>query len=204
MRKMNELKIFESKEFGSIRTVTIDGQTEYLVNGTVLDRFKLLALAVDAETEEEAWEILHVASILFHPLDDPYFNSLYTASVTEVVWSHRKNEFTYQDMFKRNYSKIGKGKVVNLKTDGHNIPDAWIRRGDYILPVEVKLNGFDDKALKQLERYMKVYKCEKGIAVGRTLNVKLPRNIEFVFLSELEGVNKQKVSGKHSCFVKKW
>ena len=186
---MNNLKIFESKEFGSIRTVTIDGQTEYLVNGTVLDRFKLLALAVDAETEEEAWEILHVASILFHPLDDPYFNSLYRASAMEVVQSHCKNEFTYQDMFKRNYSKIGKGKVVNLKTDGHNIPDAWIRRGDYILPVEVKLNGFDGKALKQLERYMKVYKCEKGIAVGRTLNVKLPQNIEFVFLSELEGVN---------------
>ena len=53
----------------------------------------------------------------------------------------------------------------------------------------MKLNGFDGKALKQLERYMKVYKCEKGIAVGRTLNVKLPQNIEFVFLSELEGVN---------------
>lgn len=188
-KKMEEMRIFENKEFGNIRVVTIDGQTEYLVNGTVLDRFKLLALAVDAETKEEAWEILHVASKLFHPLDDPYFNSLYTASVTEVVWSHRKNEFTYQDMFKRNYSKIGKGKVVNLKTDGHNIPDAWIRRGDYILPVEVKLNGFDGKALKQLERYMKVYKCEKGIAVGRTLNVKLPQNIEFVFLSELEGVN---------------
>lgn len=186
---MQELQIFKNEEFGEVRTVTIDGQTEYLVNGTVLDRFKLLALAVDAETKEEAWEILHVASKLFHPLDDPYFNSLYRASAMEVVQSHCKNEFTYQDMFKKNYSKIGKGKVVNLKIDGHNIPDAWIRRGDYILPVEVKLNGFDSKALKQLERYMKVYKCEKGIAVGRTLNVKLPQNIEFVFLSELEGVN---------------
>ena len=102
MRKMNELKIFESKEFGSIQIVTIDGQTEYLVNGTVLDRFKLLALAVDAETEEEAWEILHVASKLFHPLDDPYFNSLYRALEMEGVQVHSKNEFTYQDMFKKN------------------------------------------------------------------------------------------------------
>lgn len=183
---MKEMKIFENEEFGAIRTIEIDGQTEYLVNGTIIDRFKLLALAVEAETKEEAWEILHIASKLFHPLDDPYFNSLYGASAMEVTRSHRKNEFTYQDMFKKNYSKIGKGKVVNLKTDGHNIPDAWVRRGDCILPVEVKLKGFDDKALKQLERYMKVYKCEKGIAVGRTLNVKLPQNIEFVFLSELE------------------
>lgn len=30
MRKMNELKIFENKEFGSIRTVEVDGQPYFI------------------------------------------------------------------------------------------------------------------------------------------------------------------------------
>ena len=56
------------------------------------------------------------------------------------------------------------------------------------IPVEVKYGKFDKKALKQLERYMKVYKCKMGIAIGNNLEVNIPENIKFVFISEIKEV----------------
>lgn len=184
--RMNELKIFENNEFGEIRTVTEGERTDYFVNGVMIDRFKLLAMACEAENEDEAWELMHIASILFHSQDDKTFNSLYGAVAMEITRSFIQNEFYYHGVFKKNYSKIRDGKVIKNKSDGKNIPDAWVERSGYIIPVEIKLNKFDENALQQLERYMKTYGSKKGIACARELSVKLPKNIEFISFSELE------------------
>ena len=188
---MNDLQIFDNAEFGQIRTVVKDGKTEYIVNGVMIDRFKLLAMACDEDDEDNAWEIMRVASIIFHPQDDDVFNSLYGAAAMEIVRNFKKDEMYFQNIFKENYSKIRKGKIIKNKTDGHNIPDAWVEEDGYIIPVEVKLKKFDKKALEQLVRYMKAYGSLKGIAVARELCVKLPHNIDFISFSELEVVNEK-------------
>lgn len=186
---MNELQIFNSSEFGEIRTKKINGRTEVFHNGNLVDRFKLLAIACDEEDEDKAWEIMHITSMIFHPLDDKVFNSLYGAVAMEITREFHKNEFYYQELFKRNFSKIRKGKVIKNRNDGHNIPDAWVESNGYIIPVEVKLKSFDVRALEQLKRYMKAYGSEKGVAVARELSVEIPNNIDFIPFSELEAVN---------------
>ena len=188
---MNELQIFNNEEFGSVRTVTKDGKKEYFVNGVKIDRFKLLAMACEEESEDNAWELMHIASIIFHPQDDETFNCLYGAVAMDITRRFMQNEFYYQSDFKNNYAKIREGKVVKNKTDGHNIPDAWVERNGYIIPVEIKLRKFDKNALQQLNRYMKTYGSIKGIAVARELSIKLPKNVEFVSFSELEEVNEK-------------
>ena len=69
-------------------------------------------------------------------------------------------------------------KRKNIK---EHIPDFWlINSSNEFAPVECKLYSFDKAALNQLERYMKVYNCNFGIAVANTLDVKLPNNIKFI------------------------
>lgn len=185
---MNELKIFKNKEL-SIRTVTINGETEYMVNGVIFDRFRLLALACEEDDKNEAWKIMNVASTLYHPLDDCTFNSLYGAVAMEITRHSIKREFYYQDLFNKNYSKVRKGKVVKNKCNGKDIPDSWVFRDGHLIPVEVKLNSFDKKALKQLNRYIKVYGCKYGIAVANKLTTELPKEIEFISHNELTDAN---------------
>ena len=68
---MNELQIFNSEEFGEVKIVKEDnGKMNCYMNGILIDRFKLLACAMDEEDEEEAWKIVQTASRIFHPIDD--------------------------------------------------------------------------------------------------------------------------------------
>ena len=188
---MNELQIFENEERSEIQIVTKDGKKEYFVDGVKIDRFKLLAMACKEENKKNAWELMRIASIMFHPQDDKVFNCLYGAVAMDIARNFTKNEFYYHTIFKKNYSKIRDGKVVKNETDGHNIPDAWVERNGHIIPVEIKLGKFGRKALQQLNRYMKVYRSTKGIAVARELSIKLPKNVEFVSFSELEVANEK-------------
>lgn len=186
---MNELQIFNSEEFGEVKIVKEDnGKMNCYMNGILIDRFKLLACAMNEEDEEEAWKIIQTASRVFHPMDDRIFNSMYLSCVTYITEKFSKNEYYYHGMFNRVYSKIRKGKVVRKKSDGINIPDSWVERDGFIIPVEIKIGEFDEKALKQLNRYIQTYGSKCGIAVGRTISVDLPSNVEFISLYEMEDV----------------
>lgn len=161
---------------------------EYVIDGTVIDRFELLAIAYRCDTERKAWDIMNVASILFHPLEDVTFNTLYKITAKEIARKFDKDEYYFQRLFKEKYSSIRNGEITEIKTDGKNVPDAWVKVDNDIIPVEVKLSNFDEKALKQLNRYIKSYNCEKGIAVARYLTVDLPANIEFIPFEEFENI----------------
>lgn len=188
---MSELQIFENAEFIEVKIVIENGKKEYLINDVKIDRFKLLAMACKEENKKNAWELMRIASIMFHPQDDKVFNCLYGAAAMDIARNFTKNEFYYHTVFKKNYSKIGDGKVVKNETNDHDIPDAWVERNGHIIPVEIKLGKFGRKALQQLNRYMKVYGSTKGIAVARELSIKLPKNVEFVSFSELEVANEK-------------
>lgn len=176
------------------KIIKINNEINYEVDGKIIDRFKLLACALLIDDVEKAWKIMEAASVLFHPLNDFYFNQLYHATAIKLVlkYDKPKNEFYYQDMFNKNYSKIRKGKVIHKKSDGLNIPDSWVEKDNKIIPVEVKKEEFNQKALKQLLRYMKTYNCKNGIAVAKKLTINLPKEIEFISIKELEEANEQR------------
>lgn len=162
------------------------GRKEGFVDGRIVDRFRLLACACDADTEKEAEETMSLASEIFHPFDDSMFNIMYDVAWHYIIHKFSRSEFYYQSKFDENYSKIRNGKITRVKSDGYNIPDSWVLKDDELIPVEVKKNSFDAKALKQLERYIKVYGCKYGIAVGSQLTTELPNNIEFIPISEID------------------
>lgn len=162
---------------------------DYYANNIKLDRFDLLACALNADNEDEAWSILNLASRLYHPQDDKTFNKLYGSAAMNVTRRFAESELRIQSLFKENLRRL-LGTECRLlkhkKNDCHHIPDAWVIQNNEEKPVEVKLGKFDEKALKQLERYMRVYRCDGGIAVGRTLDVTLPSNILFIPISQIE------------------
>lgn len=47
-------------------------------------------------------------------------------------------------------------------------PDGWLVYQGDLLPVEMKLGVFDEKAASQLARYMERYGSMRGVAVGRS------------------------------------
>ena len=99
----------------------------------------------------------------------------------------RKNEFYYHNLFNNRCEKLfPEFRIIKKKNIPGHYPDAWVEREGEEIPVEVKLNDFNDKALRQLKRYIQVYEKSKGIAIGRKLTVKLPENILFISLDELE------------------
>lgn len=166
--------------------VYVNGGTEFEIDGVILDRFELLAMANEAETKREAWSYLKLANVIYLPLEDKIFDVLYVTSAIEITRCFKESEFYYQDLFKKKYVKIRDGKIIDKKSDNLNIPDAWVEKEGEFLPVEVKLKDFDKRALNQLQRYISVYDCKNGIAVAENLTVELPENIEFISFDELE------------------
>jgi CRISPR/Cas system-associated exonuclease Cas4 (RecB family) len=119
---------------------------------------------------------------LYHAQDDKAFNTLYGAVAMEITRDYNVDEYTIQEAFKENIDKIfnKKAKLIKRKNNLRHIPDAWIQLENEDIPVEVKLSDFDNKALKQLKRYMTFYKCKKGIAVGKKYTANKEENITFI------------------------
>lgn len=94
----------------------------------------------------------------------------------------RPREKDVYSWFRQNYkSKLGNNfEIVKKESNSKNIPDFWLYDGETEIPVECKIGDFNKWGLAQLQRYMNVYQCEKGVAVGNTLSVELPENITFV------------------------
>src|SRR5690625_6076404 len=76
------------------------GKSECLViDGKKLSRFDLLAIASKANDEEIAWNIMNLASRLFHWQDDHTFNSLYGSVAIEITVDNKNNEFSIHRKF---------------------------------------------------------------------------------------------------------
>lgn len=180
---MNEIKIFDYNS-NQIRTVDFQKRNRYATLGALSS---FLATALDAKSEEESWSILNAASIIGHQMNCDSFNNLYGAVAFEVVRKFSRSEFYYQSLFKERIHKVlANCSVINKKSDGRNIPDAWVKLRGKAVPVEVKLGAFDARAMKQLLRYMRSYCSGAGIAVGKKLTVAIPKNVIFISLTELE------------------
>lgn len=91
-------------------------------------------------------------------------------------------ETDIHDWFKAHYKEhLGNDyEIIKRKNNPKHIPDFWLLKEDAYTPVEIKLNSFDSRHLKQLQRYMDFYKCQNGIAVAASLNCELPANVMFI------------------------
>lgn len=173
----SDFKIYE--EHGSIKVI---------YKGYKIDKYKLLSMAIKAENIKDSLKLLKVANIFKGDdvFDDLYFATINTITDRRMMEKLEPNELDYQKLFNCVYPYISNSKIISVKHDGKNIPDSWILKEKEKIPVEVKKDNFDNKALEQLKRYIRVYKCKHGIAVAKYLTIEIPDNIIFVSIKELE------------------
>lgn len=172
--------------------VSKDGVPQHIIiQGVAFDRFGLLSAAVRAgySNSKAAWEIMHLASCLFHSQGDPVFNNLYAAAALHITWTGNVTEASLYAKFNEAIAHLsdGKARPVDVKMDQRHRPDTWVLMDEENVPVEIKLGNFDHKALRQLRRYMAFYGSPKGIAVGAQLTTCLPNSITFISIDEIEG-----------------
>ncbi|MFP7224844.1 hypothetical protein SFC42_17335 [Priestia filamentosa] len=167
-----------------------DGKPEhFIINGTTLSRFDLLALASNADDKKFSWELMKLASKLFHWQDDYTFNTLYGSVATELTFFQKEDEFSIHPKFNQQVKKLfGKeAQIIKRKNDHKHQPDSWVRLNGNDIPVEIKKSKFNQKALNQLLRYVDFYETSLGIAVGSEATVDLPDNIIFISTNQLNG-----------------
>ena len=166
------------------------GVLVYYVNGLRIDKYDLIVAAAMAHNTEYAEEILEVADRLFgRYTDDINYNVLRQTVYENIIYEEIfKDELYYQSVFKSHVKEIlgEEYNIVDIKSDGRNIPDAWVSNGTENIPVEMKIGTFNKKALSQLQRYLNKYKCNKGIAIGKEPSVEIPNNIQFIDISEVK------------------
>lgn len=166
------------------------GVLVYYVNGLRIDKYDLIVAAAMAKSTQYAEDILEVVDRLFGRYTDDFNYNVLRQTVYENIMFEKslKDELYYQSVFKSHVKEIlgEEYNIIDIKSDGRNIPDAWVSNGIENIPVEMKIGTFDKKALSQLQRYLNKYNCEKGIAIGKEPSIEIPNNIQFVNISEVK------------------
>lgn len=119
----------------------------------------------------------------------PLVDILHFSGWANIIWSrsYERSEANVRTLFE-NYAEllIPDSKLIERRGDKHNIPDAWISiRGEEI-PVEMKRNKFDAKAMRQLRRYMTAFNAKRGLAVAREMIIDCPDDVIFIPVATLE------------------
>lgn len=133
-------------------------------------------------------------SLIYSTKDENLISYYNSVNFENYFWISKRenNEFYYHGLFKNNVEKILPGyKLINKLSNPKHKPDAWVLKNKEEIPVEMKVKGFDEKALEQLSRYMKFYEKDKGIAIAEELKVDLPENIIFIPLKTIKDLEQQ-------------
>lgn len=144
-------------------------------------------------------DLIEFAGVLCERRNElPFMFHSISTTVMKNFLDSLPDEMAIHEWFKKNFKKhLGEGyKIVKLKNDPKHIPDFWLEKEKINIPVEIKKGDFNLKHLNQLQRYMNVYGCENGIAVGKSLACVLPPNIKFVTYDSEEIVNELKKGDK--------
>lgn len=179
---MNDMQVFKNERF---KHMPLEIQLQYI--GAIA-----LMLGVSMDWAEEnysdtAFEIANEALDFAVAVECEWLYSLVHAVKWYATSRSMKDEAYFNLLFNLHADKIIPGGLVIRKSPtAHDRPDSWIRLNGEDIPVEIKIHCFNDKALKQLTRYMTVFKANRGIAVGKSLSVELSSNISFIGLDELE------------------
>jgi hypothetical protein len=179
---MNDIKLFETKE-----TILLsDGIMDFFHKVIENRKYEITGIIAGCTDIKIGMKWLNLIQS-----PNNQFDRVYGAVKHQFIRLNQDcsvNEFTIQGLFKEHISEIipGAKPVTNIKKDFHNKPDAFISfNSNKPIPVEVKLNQFNQKALNQLKRYCKAFKTRKGVAVGSECVVDLPPGFIFIANSEL-------------------
>jgi hypothetical protein len=146
---------------------------------------KLFADICETAAEKSPECAMRMLSAMKIP-SDPAMLHLYNATLGYIgcAINEKMSERAIQNKFFDGLSKYIPGAVkVERKGSEGNIPDGFIEIYGEVIPVEVKRDAFTYKSLVQLSRYIKHWKCKRGVAVARSLDCKLPEHIIFVQVS---------------------
>ena len=183
-RKLNEI---------NIKMFYDNNMLCYEINGLVFERYSLLAFISKVNNKKDALSLLKMSDYLFTRENDSSYDTL-----SDMIWDNiyykneNKDEIYYQEIFKLNVKRI-LGESYNLienKKQFHARPDAWVIYGNIEIPVEMKIDLFNNSALEQLKNYMKIYNSKNGIAIGKGFSVEFPNNIRFIDISEIKKYDK--------------
>lgn len=191
---MNNLVIMKDQQ-AVLRTNPETGEMLVVVNDVSLDYIDLLDMVSKASYKVNEFGLdnllatVRIAAAIAPVGKD---TSFLQQSVRELILRNFKgslpSEFDIHELVKEKVIKIVEdSEIVQMINDRNHQPDLWLKVKGEEIPVEIKLSNFDLKALKQLERYIKHYNCNKGIAIGSNLVVDLPKNIYFISIEELRG-----------------
>ena len=163
------------------------------------ERFGKLAYIIASAVEADDNDHRDLANFLMKTVfnlqsvtpSSPLIETLRSSGWTNIVWSRscERLETNVHSLFE-NYAEllIPDSKLIEGRRDKHNIPDAWISiRGEEI-PVEMKRNKFDARAMKQLRRYMTAFNTKRGLAVAKEMIVDCPDDVIFIPIAILEEV----------------
>ncbi|WP_375274477.1 hypothetical protein [Methylorubrum thiocyanatum] len=160
------------------------------------DQIRLLREAADqAERGEDELSLLERAcrlsfsdyeaadALLRRAPDSGNYRYLHQA-VLALLWTNRPVPASESDIRRMFYGKLAQylpgAEQIKYSCVRSAIPDGMICWNGREMPVEIKKDAFDLKAIRQLQRYMDVYDCEHGIAVAPKLTCRLPANMTFV------------------------
>jgi len=163
------------------------------IENEIIDKYEALSLAISLRGNNKNNN--YRDAIIFMEFIRNVFNYDYTfQNISNIAYRYlikdsveNNNELSIQEYFNNNINKILGKEYSYIKQPKdfiikEHLPDSWVKYKEDIFPVEIKKYNFDNKALKQLLRYISVYKSKKGIAVGEKLTIteKLPSNITFI------------------------
>lgn len=107
-------------------------------------------------------------------------------SIDEQVYqmsTRRLNEAAFSKVFKSFLSQFIPGaELVHKKSDGINIPDAWVLVNGELCPVEIKRGTATHKAVSQLLRYIQSYQCKKGFLVAQDITASITGEMGITFV----------------------
>lgn len=124
---MNDSAVIHVEGIGDVGPCRDEDGTLFLMAGDrIYSRFDILAIAAKSEEQKTAWDILNFASDLFLRENDSTFNELYGAVATHLARRFDKNEYFYQDLFKKIYPAMSGDKIIKGPHNPNHMPDAWV------------------------------------------------------------------------------
>lgn len=155
------------------------------ITGLELAELSVHASFTNPEKLESLLAMLDLAREISSDLNKNIFiNNALRESIIRNWHGTLPNEQDVYVWFEENYKSIlGENFVISdKKSERKHRPDFWLsnQETELMYPVEIKLYGFEEKSLQQLERYMNHYGCSQGIAVGSELKCQLPQSISYI------------------------
>jgi hypothetical protein len=165
-------------------------ETFYLCVTTLAESIEA-ARKYNCEEAERLWDKAHGYVDSLSEESKGYTAQIAIAAVhyIEKKWHQISvGEFAYHNYFEKNIAKLLPGwkiaKHPRKRLD--HIPDFFIEKDGAICPVEIKKSTINLSALRQIKRYMKVFKASKGFVAAQECIVDLPETITFVPLPAIE------------------